>query len=57
MDMEHIKLYNLCLSEESNKILFSIYAHMVKTVTVYTILLLYLVAAHKTVLLTNADVA
>jgi hypothetical protein len=30
---------------------------MVKTVTVYIILLLYLAAAHKTVLLMKADVA
>jgi len=43
MDMEHIKLYNLCLNEESNKMLLSRYAHMVKTATVYIILLLYLV--------------
>jgi len=57
MDKEHIKLYNQCLSEESNKILFSRYAHMVKTATVYVILLLYLVATHKTVLLTKANVA
>jgi hypothetical protein len=52
-----IKLCNLCLSEEGNKILLLRYAHMVKTVTVYIILLLYLVVSHKTVLLTKADVA
>lgn len=57
MDMEHTKLYNLCLSEESNKILWSRYACMVKNVTVYVILLLHLVAAHKTVLLIKAYVA
>ena len=57
MDMEHIKLHNLCLSKESDKILLLRYAHMVKTVAVYIILLLYLVVAHKTVLLTKADVA
>jgi len=57
MDMEHIKLYNL--SEESNKTLLSRYTNTVKTATlyVYIILLLYLVVAYKTVLLTKADVA
>jgi hypothetical protein len=57
MDMEHITLYNLCLSEERSKILLSRYAYRVRTAIVCIILLLYLVIAYKTVLLTKADVA
>jgi hypothetical protein len=57
MDTEHITLYNLCLSEEGNKILLLRYTYRVKTATVYIILLLYLAVAYKTVLLTKADVA
>jgi hypothetical protein len=51
MDMEHIKLYNLYLSAESNiSVKICIYGENLQ----YSInLLLYLIVAHKTVLLTE----